>query len=115
MVCNRWYVSHDSGKQHSAHVWQHGRGGLAGWRWIFIIEGLLTIVIGVAGYVFLVDFPDQAVKKTYKNFLTTKEIEFIIRRINKDRNDAVPEEWSFSKWLASATDWKIWSFAIMYL
>jgi hypothetical protein len=75
----------------------------------------MTVIIGVAGFMFLVDFPDQAVKKTYRNFLSTKEIEFIIRRIDRDRGDAVAEDWNFRKWLASATDWKIWSFALMYL
>lgn len=94
---------------------QDGLGKYAGWRWIFIIEGLITIVIGVAGYIFLVDSPDQAVKKTYRSFLTTKEIEFVIRRINRDRGDAIAEDWNFKKWLASGKDWKIWSFALMYL
>lgn len=67
----------------------------------------MTVVIGVAGYIFLVDFPDQAVKRTYRKFLTTKEIEFIIRRINRDRGDAIAEDWNFNKWLASGKDWKI--------
>lgn len=26
------------------------RGGLAGWRWIFIVEGLLTVLVGVCSY-----------------------------------------------------------------
>lgn len=73
------------------------------------------MIIGVAGIIFLVDFPDQAVKKTYRKFLTTSEIEFVIRRINRDRGDAEAEAWDFRKWLASARDWKIWSFALMYL
>lgn len=36
-----------------------GKGGLRGWRWIFIVEGLITIVLGIAGYWLLVDFPDS--------------------------------------------------------
>lgn len=37
-----------------------GHRGLANWRWIFIIEGIITIVIGIAAWFFVVDFPDQA-------------------------------------------------------
>ncbi|PWI65691.1 hypothetical protein PCL_06896 [Purpureocillium lilacinum] len=30
-----------------------GRGGLKGWQWLFIIEGVLTCVLGVAAYIYL--------------------------------------------------------------
>ncbi|KAI0535320.1 major facilitator superfamily transporter [Xylaria digitata] len=35
----------------------NGVGGLEGWRWIFILEGLLTVVMGVACFFLLVDSP----------------------------------------------------------
>ncbi len=35
-----------------------GLAGLNGWRWIFIMEGIITILIGLVGYWLLVDFPD---------------------------------------------------------
>lgn len=34
--------------------------GLAGWRWLFIIEGVPAIVLGVVTFFFLTDWPDQA-------------------------------------------------------
>ncbi len=51
-----------------------GLAGLNGWRWIFIMEGIITIIIGFVGYWLLVDFPDG----THKNwsFLSTKEREW---------------------------------------
>jgi hypothetical protein len=36
-----------------------GIANLNGWCWIFILEGILTILLGVAGYWLLVDFPDS--------------------------------------------------------
>ena len=34
-----------------------GVAGYRGWRWIFIIEGIITCLLGLGGYFLLVDFP----------------------------------------------------------
>jgi MFS family permease len=52
-----------------------GVGGYAGWRWIFILEGLLTVVVAVAAFFLLYDFPDTA------KFLTTEEKAWVIHRL----------------------------------
>lgn len=51
------------------------RGGLEGWRWIFIIEGLLTVLCGVAAYFLLAG--DLATA----SFLSLEEREFAARRL----------------------------------
>ncbi|KAG8956088.1 hypothetical protein FRC03_010968 [Tulasnella sp. 419] len=60
----------------------HGRSGVAGWSWIFIIEGLVTCVLGFLAYFLIVDFPDK------NKFLTAEQTEWLLQRINKDRGDA---------------------------
>merc|ERR1712230_170535 len=42
-----------------------GLADYSGWRWIFIMEGILTCVVGIIGYLFLVDFPDRAAKTSW--------------------------------------------------
>lgn len=37
-----------------------GVGGFAGWRWLFMIEGLITIVCGIVAWFVIVDGPDEA-------------------------------------------------------
>ncbi len=37
-----------------------GRGGLTGWQWLFLLEGMPAMVIGVAVFALLADRPDQA-------------------------------------------------------
>jgi hypothetical protein len=54
----------------------HG-GGLEAWRWLFIIEGLGTIVAGAAAFFLLPDFPDT--KKP--RWLTEQEQRFAIWRL----------------------------------
>lgn len=36
-----------------------GLAGKPGWAWIFIIEGLITIVVGVLAYFVIVDTPEK--------------------------------------------------------
>ncbi|KAK7472053.1 hypothetical protein VKT23_000164 [Stygiomarasmius scandens] len=58
----------------TAIIKMNGVGGLAGWRWIFILEGIATVLIGLASMVFL-----PASLATAK-FLTAEEREFAARR-----------------------------------
>lgn len=91
-----------------------GLANYDGWKWIFIMEGLLTCLVGLSGYVFLVNFPDQAHKAWA--FLTEPETAFILRRIDRDRQDAEPEKFSFRRFvLLPASDLKIWGFAMLFM
>ncbi|KIV91861.1 hypothetical protein PV10_06352 [Exophiala mesophila] len=91
-----------------------GLANYRGWRWIFIIEGILTVIAGCIGYIYVVDFPDQIAKKPAWGFLSVKEAEFLLRRINRDRNDADPEPFSLKVYVAGGKDWKVWSFALVF-
>ncbi|KAI1917917.1 hypothetical protein LOZ61_000031 [Ophidiomyces ophidiicola] len=90
----------------------NGMHGLGGWRWIFIMEGVISIAVAIICYIFIVDFPDKADKAW--GFLSANERAFIIRRINKDRGDADAEAFSLKKFLTPALDLKIWGFALIF-
>lgn len=83
----------------------NGKGGLAGWRWMFLVQGLISCILGVVTYFWIVDFPDQAHKSLW--FLTEKEQELAIARIQKDRGDAAPDKFAWSKVLRHAGDPKV--------
>ncbi len=38
----------------------HGLGGLKGWHWLFLLEGLPAVLLGIAALYFLDDKPEQA-------------------------------------------------------
>lgn len=48
-----------------------GIRGYSGWRWIFILEGILTCIVSVVGYFLVSDFPEdvQWLKEDEKRFL----------------------------------------------
>lgn len=90
--------------------------GLSGWRWIFIFQGVITVVIGLIGWYFIVDFPELAHKPGMgKKFLSKAEVDFIVARIEKDRHDALPEEFNMKKYLKNALDLKVWGFAAIFM
>ncbi|ODH38519.1 hypothetical protein ACO22_02282 [Paracoccidioides brasiliensis] len=89
-----------------------GLRGYLGWRWIFIIEGLITQLVGIASWFLIVDFPDKAHKK---NLLTSQEAEFIKQRIENDRADAVPDPLTWAKLGKHLADLKLWAFALMFM
>ncbi|KAF2637357.1 MFS general substrate transporter [Massarina eburnea CBS 473.64] len=130
-LLSTWYSRYDVGKRYSVFyllgslasacagilafglMQMNGLAKLTGWRWIFIIEGILTVILGFIGYVALVDFPDAA-HRSYK-FLNPREVKFIIDRVDRDRGDAVPEAFSLAKFFrAGYTDAKIWGYALIY-
>lgn len=87
-----------------------GVGGKAGWAWIFILEGLATILVGLACWWMVQDFPDEA------RFLTPAEKEVVLHRLARDKQGSSRHEDFSMKFLwASLKDWKTYAFAIIYM
>ncbi|KAH7378567.1 major facilitator superfamily domain-containing protein [Cadophora sp. MPI-SDFR-AT-0126] len=93
-------------------VHMQGIAGMGGWRWLFIIEGILTCIIAMAGYWLLVDFPDSS-RNNWK-FLTTEERAWIVARVDADRGDANPTKFSIKKFAGHALDFKVWAFGLLF-
>ncbi|KAI0004777.1 putative MFS transporter [Xylariaceae sp. FL0662B] len=89
-----------------------GRGGIAGWRYMFLVQGLISIVIGLVTYFWIVDFPEQAHRSFW--FLTEAEQDLAVARIHADRKDVHPDPFSWAKVLAHARDPKVYGFACMF-
>ncbi|EMC97367.1 hypothetical protein BAUCODRAFT_33085 [Baudoinia panamericana UAMH 10762] len=62
-----------------------GVGGYAGWRWIFILEGLLTVVVAVAFFFCIPSFPEQA------KWLREDEKAYIAARLRADQGRSAVE------------------------
>ncbi|EIT76370.1 permease of the major facilitator superfamily [Aspergillus oryzae 3.042] len=93
-------------------TYMDGIENLEGWRWIFIIEGVITLAIGFLAFVMLVDFPDKA-HRSWK-FLSERECAFVIRRVNRDRGDAEPEDFSVKNFLRHAADIRLWGYGLIF-
>ncbi|KAL3447212.1 major facilitator superfamily domain-containing protein [Aspergillus insuetus] len=87
-----------------------GTHGLSGWRWIFIIEGTITVGVCMLGWFIIIDFPTKA-----DGFLSPEEKQFVIDRINHDRGDAEEDPMTAKRVLHHLKDWKLyfWAFNLM--
>lgn len=85
-----------------------GLGGYAGWRWIFIIEGLLTVAIAIISKLFVVDWPETA------RFLNKEERAMLTKRLTAEvgvaKMDRLDKRAAKRIW----TDWKIYCCIVMY-
>ncbi|KAG5368926.1 putative transporter [Yarrowia sp. C11] len=59
-----------------------GVAGLYGWQWIFILEGIATVLVACVAFFFVHDFPETA------RFLTEEEREYVMWRLKYDSNDS---------------------------
>ncbi|KAJ0157981.1 putative transporter, partial [Colletotrichum tanaceti] len=84
-----------------------GVEGLSGWRWIMLIEGLPTVVLGVITYFAL---PNDAATAY---FLTDDEKAVLARRRAREYgNTSSAQEFSRDDMLKAFMDWKVWVFSI---
>ncbi|KAI9312214.1 putative MFS transporter, partial [Dichotomocladium elegans] len=87
-----------------------GVHGVAGWRWLFIIEAIPTIVLGLLSFFVLPDLPENAAKW----WLTEKEKKVAIMRTHISGNT---DEKAFDKhqFFAALLDYKNWLAVIIYI
>jgi hypothetical protein len=81
-----------------------GIGNQEGWRWIFLLEGLATVVMGVAVFFLLPDSPAHAAGR----WLTETEARFL--RLNHAFTRGIPKPTIDGEVAKKKVDWKlIWS------
>ncbi|EXJ74414.1 uncharacterized protein A1O5_02710 [Cladophialophora psammophila CBS 110553] len=89
------------------------RNGLRGWQWMYLVQGSVTVFLGVITYFWMIDFPDQCENSFY--FLTEDEKSLAISRINEDRHDAgKPEPFSLSAIWVHFLDPKLYAFCVLF-
>lgn len=93
-----------------------GVAGLAGWRWLFIIQGIVTFFVAGVGALYLPDDPKQT------RWLTEHERLIAIERLQREivqdgaddvnaDGDRVTTGWQGLK--EAASDYRVWLFVVM--
>ncbi|WVF65973.1 hypothetical protein IAT40_000711 [Kwoniella sp. CBS 6097] len=59
----------------------NGTHGLEGWRWMFIIDGVLTLVVALAGFLLIPDFPTKPNPRAF--WLRPRHVEVAVGRSAK--------------------------------
>ncbi|KAK0648211.1 major facilitator superfamily domain-containing protein [Cercophora newfieldiana] len=86
-----------------------GIRGYSGWRWIFILEGLITLVIGVIFLFTFPSFPEEA------KWLTEDERVYVKARLEADQGrNAAERKITWRDVIHVMKDYKIWLGGFMY-
>ncbi len=131
-LLSTWYTRYEVGKRNAAFyllgcmsgafagllaagiMQMAGLGGLSGWRWIFVIQGIITCVLAGIGAWLLVDFPDSTGHSVWR-FLTDRERAWVIARVNADRGDAKLPPFRLGAYLRNgASDWRVWAYGMLF-
>ncbi|KAF9075912.1 MFS general substrate transporter [Rhodocollybia butyracea] len=79
--------------------------GISAWRWLFVVEGTLTVLVAFCALFILPDFPTS---ESSCKWLSHAERAVAIRRIQADsKSNESGERLMDGFWLA-VTDWKVW-------
>jgi MFS family permease len=91
-----------------------GVHGIAGWRWLFVVEGAATMGWSTIAFFILPDFPTSS-----KGKFTERERELAILRLQADAQQLRSEgEAELSHWEAlkiSMKNWRTWLFVVGYM
>lgn len=87
-----------------------GLGGKPGWAWIFILEGIVTVIFGFFSFWMVHDFPDEA------TFLSDVDRIRVIRRLKADQQaSANSEQFQMAYLYAGLKDYKMWLGMVIYM
>lgn len=87
-----------------------GALGIEGWRWMFIIQGALSLAVSLPAFYLL---PDSALKTRW---LTPEQRQLAHDRIVRDTTARGGEDGEVSLWKGfkqAACDWRTWAFCLM--
>ncbi|KAF7553464.1 hypothetical protein G7Z17_g3590 [Cylindrodendrum hubeiense] len=86
----------------------NGRHGLSGWRWLFIIDGLLTVPVALYGFFFFPDTPNT----TTAFYLSEEERKLAVSRVPVVE-ERTPITLRFAKKVL--TSWYWWGFVVLWI
>jgi sugar phosphate permease len=85
----------------------NGVFGLRGIQWMFMVEGLIAVVVGIWAYFYLTDRPEHA------TWLPDDEREALVETIDAE-DTAKAEGHGPQRVLAALGNWRVWYFALIY-
>jgi len=84
-----------------------GWRGLAGWQWLFLVEGIPSVILGFVVLAYLTDRPEQA------HWLTGDERQWLVARMAEDRASRAGGNHQATL-LAALGNPRVWLFALLY-
>lgn len=87
-----------------------GTNGLAAWRWVFIIDGLITVAVALFGMVFFPDTPRQ----TTAFYLTPGEKSRCVERMVEDGREET-SDFTWALFLRAIRSWQLPVLTVLWM
>ncbi|KZF18926.1 MFS general substrate transporter [Xylona heveae TC161] len=81
-----------------------GKGGMEGWRWMFVITSVITLVVGVFGIVTWPGTPDRCTSL----FLSAEEIQLSKDRLSRHGHQIPSTRFTWKTLINIFTRWRFW-------
>ncbi|KAH4204680.1 hypothetical protein HBI95_148000 [Parastagonospora nodorum] len=88
----------------------NGKGGLRGWQWLFVVDGIISLPIALLGFLVLPDLPDTS--KPF--YLTEEELAFAQKRMQLEGREK-RQPYTKAKFRKIFTSWHIYALVPLYI
>ncbi|RMY10578.1 hypothetical protein D0867_08349 [Hortaea werneckii] len=89
-----------------------GYGSLTGWRWLFVINAIITVVWGLLGFVMLPDYPNKPNPRAF--WFNKTHGEMAMERLVRHKR-AEPKPVTFAAFKRTFSGWTVYFIAVLYI
>ncbi|TVY84691.1 putative transporter SEO1 [Lachnellula suecica] len=89
-----------------------GSSGLAGWRWLFVINAIITVVWGIAGFFMIPDLPNNPNPRAF--WFTKGHAVMAMERLER-HNRAEPKRMTWAGVKRTFSTWVVYFIAVLYI
>lgn len=89
-----------------------GHAGLAGWRWLFVINAIITVIWGIAGFIMLPDLPNRPNPRAF--WFKEVHAELALERLARNGR-AEPKKMTWAGVKRTFEGWVVYFIGILYI
>ncbi|KAK7448464.1 hypothetical protein VKT23_013726 [Stygiomarasmius scandens] len=98
--------------QTAMHEGMDGVRGMAGWRWMFIINAIVTVTFAFVGFFFIPDYPNKP--NPFAFWFTKADAQLAMARLARNnRAEPSPVNWASAK--RTFTNWVVYFITVLYI
>lgn len=90
----------------------NGHGGLAGWRWLFVINAIITVIWGFAGFFMIPDLPNRPNPRAF--WFKKVHAELSLERLARNGR-AEPKRMTWAGVKRTFSGWVVYFISVLYI
>ncbi|KAI0126847.1 major facilitator superfamily transporter [Xylariales sp. AK1849] len=90
----------------------HGTHGIAGWRWLFIVNAIMTVIVGLLGFVLLPDLPNRVNPRAF--WFKEGDAKLAMERLDR-HGRAEPKKMTWAGAKRTFNNWVVYFVSVLYI